>query len=92
MVWVMIYTTPEICWCGESHIDKCDIHGHQEYYHDEAGDGTWYIYNCNQCEAHMSSWADEAPESYHQTQHLRAMEVLASVFYERLKETGLAHP
>lgn len=86
----MIYTLPKVCWCGETHIHECDIHGHQEYCHDE-GDG-WYIFHCVKCEIVEYSWAEQLPKSYHETMHIRAMTVLAGVFFERYRETGLAHP
>lgn len=85
----MIHKLPEVCWCGRTHVLKCDIHGHQEYCHDE-GDG-WYLFRCAKCEEHMSSWCDELPKSYQETQHLRAMVVLADVLIKDSNKGGFAH-
>ena len=73
----------EKCWCGEHHIDKCQIHGSQPFCHDE-GD-SWNIYRCVKCERVHDSFAygEHVPyDNYWVTLPIRAMVVLADVLIQ----------
>jgi hypothetical protein len=78
----------KICWCGEeNHIDKCQIHGSQPFYHDEGGSvsNSWEIYRCERCEEVQDSFACEGHtpyDNYFETLPIRAMVVLANVLIQ----------
>jgi hypothetical protein len=78
----------KICWCGEeNHIDKCQIHGSQPFYHDEGGSvsNSWEIYRCERCEEVQDSFACDGHtpyDNYFETLPIRAMVVLANVLIQ----------
>tara|TARA_B110000438_G_scaffold242715_2_gene242401 strand:+ start:23320 stop:23763 length:444 start_codon:yes stop_codon:yes gene_type:complete len=85
LITIMLNKTIQVekCWCGEHHIDKCEIHGSQPFYHDE-GDG-WNIYRCVKCERVQDSFAygEHVPyDNYWVTLPIRAMVVLADALIQ----------